>query len=79
MEKRKEYNLPIYLLFLNYEKDYDRVRWPILWNILEEYELPENLINAIKSMYDNTSITIEGDNKSKKVITNQGLRQGCGL
>ena len=79
MEKRKEFNLPIYLLFLDYEKAYDRVRRPILWNILEEYEIPKNLINAIKSMYDNTSITIEGDNKSKREIINQGLRQGCGL
>ncbi|KAJ4434064.1 hypothetical protein ANN_16383 [Periplaneta americana] len=40
VEKRKEFNLPTYLLFLDYEKAYDRVLRQKLWSILNEYNLP---------------------------------------
>jgi hypothetical protein len=52
IEKRNEYNLPLFLLFLGYEKAYDRVDRCKLWNILIEYGLPLNLVNAIKSLYE---------------------------
>jgi sorting nexin-29 len=82
IEKRREYNLPLFLLFLDYEKAYDRVDRYKLWNILTEYGLPLNLVNAIKSLYDNASKMFNKENKDitgtpRKV--NQGLRQSCGL
>jgi hypothetical protein len=33
MEKRKEFNCPLYMLFLDYEKAYDRVNRQKLWKI----------------------------------------------
>ena len=63
MEKRIEYNLPLYLLFLDYVKAYDRVKRTKLWSILEEYKVPSNLINAVKSLYDQTEIKIRMQNK----------------
>ena len=82
MEKRLEYNLPLYLLFLDYVKAYDRVNKSKLWKILGEYKIPSNLINAIKSLYDQTEIKIRVQNKYKSNLStnvNTGLRQGCGL
>jgi hypothetical protein len=81
LEKRREFNLPTYVLFLDYEKAYDSVDRSKLWSILESYEVQQNLINAIKSLYKNTEICIKiSDTKiSKPVIVNVGLRQGCGL
>lgn len=43
--------------------------------ILQEYGIPENLINAIKSLYDHTIMEL---NKNSFQV-NQGLKQGCGL
>jgi hypothetical protein len=51
-------------------------------NILIGNGIPINLMNTIKSLYDNTSIVF---NKEKKTITetslvvNQEFTQGCGL
>jgi hypothetical protein len=47
IEKRREYNLSLFLLFLDYEKAYDKVDRCKLRNILIEYGLPLNLVNAI--------------------------------
>lgn len=59
IERRREYNLPLFLLFLDYEKTYDRIHRSKLWEIFSGYRLPINLINAIKSLYDNTCITFD--------------------
>jgi hypothetical protein len=61
IEKRREYNFLLFLFFLDYEKAYDRVDRCKLWNILTEYRLPLNLVNAIKSLYDSTSIIEDQD------------------
>ena len=76
MEKRREFNLPLFLLFLDYEKAYDRVDRQKFWEILKDYNVPQNLINPIKSIYDNTQIVL---NKRSPFKVNQGLRQGCSL
>jgi hypothetical protein len=82
MEKRREYNLPLFLFFLDYEKAYNREDRCKLWNILTEYGLPTNLVNAIKSLCDNTSIIFNKENKDitgTPLKVKKGLRQGCRL
>lgn len=54
----------------------------MLWNILEDYNIEPNLINAVKSLYDNTSIVFNQENRQvlgTPLKVNTGLRQGCGL
>lgn len=82
MENRREYNLPLFFLFLDYNKAYDTVDRQRLWAILKDYGIPVNLLNAIKSLYQNTSIAIwsgRQDSQGKSIRINMGLRQGCGL
>jgi hypothetical protein len=74
--------LPLFLLFLDYEKAYVRVDRCREWDILIEYGLSLNLENPIKSLYDNTNIIFNKENKDitgTSLKVNQGLRQGCGL
>jgi hypothetical protein len=59
IEKRKEYNQPLYLVFIDCEKAYDNVNRNSLWEILEDYNIPKHLIEAIKSIYNNTKIRIK--------------------
>jgi hypothetical protein len=82
LQKRREYNLPTYLIFLDYNKAYDRVDRTKLWEILKIYKIPKNLINAIKSLYINTKLCVPMDKEIKKCTVlevNKGLRQRCGL
>jgi hypothetical protein len=81
MENRKEFNCALYMLFLGYEKAYDRVNTQNLWKFVENYGVPKNLLNLIQSIYEITTIKIKLDagKTTEAFEVNQGLRQGCGL
>ena len=79
MEKRKEHNLPLFLLFIDYEKAYDNVNRDKLWEIMDN-KIPDYLLNTIKCIYRNTKIRIKfNDGISLTIHINKGVRQGCGL
>ena len=79
MEKRKEHNLPLFLLFIDYEKAYDNVNRDKLREMMNN-KIPNYLLNTIKCIYRNTKIRIKfNDGLSEPVHINKGVRQGCGL
>jgi hypothetical protein len=79
MGKRKENNLPLFILFVDYEKAYDNVNRDKLWEIMEN-KVPNYLLNKIKSIYRNTKVRIKfNEDLSEPIPTNKGIRQGCGL
>jgi len=79
MEKRKEHNLPLFLLFIDYEKAYDNVNRDRLWKVMDN-KIPNYLLNTIKCIYSNTKIIIKfNDGISETIHINKGVRQGCGL
>jgi hypothetical protein len=82
IEKCREFNRSLYTLFLDYEKANDKVDRDKLWGTLYSYDIPKNLVNAIKSLYNNTKIIVLTDvNKtySNSLPVNTGLHQGSGL
>ena len=50
-EKAWEYAKPVYACFVDLEKAYDRVPRDLLWECLREYDVDQELIRAIKSLY----------------------------
>jgi hypothetical protein len=64
-EKIKEFNLPTYILFLDYEKAYDKINRKLLWTILREASVPMNLIKAMRYLYSNTYISIQGQGQQR--------------
>ena len=78
MEKRKEHNLPLFLLFIDYERAYDNVNRDKLWEMTDN-EIPNYLLNKIKCIYRNTKIKIKfNEGVSEPIHVNEGVRQGCG-
>jgi hypothetical protein len=61
VEKRKEFNCPLHMLFLDYEKTYDLVNRQKLWKFLENYGVPKNLLNAIQNLHEITTNKIKLD------------------
>jgi hypothetical protein len=47
MEKRKEHNLPLFLLFIDYKKAHDNVIRDKLWEMMDN-KIPNYLLNIIK-------------------------------
>ena len=50
MRKHKRKNV-VYVGFMNLEKAYDRVNRKALWQVLRMYDMGDELLNGIKSMY----------------------------
>jgi hypothetical protein len=53
-----------------------------LWEILEQYKILKNLINAIKYIYVNSKVCVPNDHEIESCIilnANKALRQGCWL
>jgi hypothetical protein len=73
-------SLPNYMILLDQEKAFDRVSRKYLHAILEKFNFPPLIRNAIKAMYAETTanISINGQLTSA-VPLNSGVRQGCPL
>ena len=79
MENGKEHNLPLILLFIDYEKAYDNVNSDKLWEMMDN-KIQNYLLNTIKYIYRNTKIRIKfNDCISEPIHINKGVRQGCGF
>ena len=82
IEKHREYNIPTYMLFIDFEKAFDQVNRNKLWGIMKQKGIPQHLITAIKSLYVENQIKIETrSNKKEDLVAtiNKGVRQGCPL
>ena len=79
IETRKEHNLPLFLLFIDCEKAYDKVNRDELWEIMYN-KIPKCLLNTTKCIYRNTKVRIKfNDGISEPIHINKGVRRGCGL
>ena len=78
IEKHREFNRETYMIFIDYEKAFDRVDRQKLWMIMRKRGIPEHLIQVIKELYNNTQICISGSVNVLETV-NAGLRQGCSL
>ena len=78
--KIKEYNLLLFLLFVDYEKAYDNVTRDILWKMVEN-KIPNLLLEKIKRIYEieKFSAKFSDDTVSEPNQINKGLREGCGF
>jgi len=75
MEKRREHNLPLFLLFIDYEKAYDNVSRDKLWEMMEN-KIPNYLLNTVKCIYSSTKIRNKfNDGISEPIYINKGVRQ----
>jgi hypothetical protein len=58
LTEKREYNLDMHLLFLDYEKAFDSVQRQILFNILEAKKFPDKLLQAIVDIYRRKKILL---------------------
>ena len=78
MEKAREHNTTLYLLFVDLRKAYDTVPREALWHVLEKYGIPPPLVNIIRSLHDGmkAGVKVDGATTPEIEVIN-GLRQGC--
>lgn len=80
LQKMWEHNRGVHMLFVDFKKAYDSIHREFLINVLQEFEMPQKLINLIKMNIDYTDIKVKvGHSTSNAVQVTTGLRQGDAL
>ena len=78
VEQSLEWNSPIYINFVDYEKAFDSIDRDTLWKLLRYYGIPNKLVSLIKNGYEGTGCrVIHSGQLTKHFEVKTGVRQGC--
>ena len=80
MERYRNHQKNMHMVFIDLEKAYDRVPIEILWKVLEKKEVRIAYIQALKNMYHGSETRVRtcgGDSKPFKIT--MGLHQDSAL
>nr|KAG5689440.1 hypothetical protein BaRGS_012262 [Batillaria attramentaria] len=78
VEQSLEWNSPLYLNFIDYEKAFDSVDREALWKLLRHYGVPGKIISLIQCTYQDMSCRISHAGQlSESFEVKTGVRQGC--
>jgi hypothetical protein len=78
VEQSMEYQSPLYLLFVDYERAFDSIDRKCMWTALTNKGLPQKFVNLIKEGYNGYKCRILHERTlSEEFETSTGVRQGC--
>ena len=76
IEKSAEYNQPLYMAFIDYEKAFDSVEIPAVIEALRNQGVQEAYVNILANIYKDSTATLVLHKKSRKLPIKKGVRQG---
>lgn len=77
IEKCNNYNMQLYLVFIDYKKAYDSVEWQAVWNVLAQHGVAQTYVNLLQTAYDTAVSKIKVNTSLVDVNIERGVRQGC--
>ena len=78
IETCAEWNTPIHINFIDFQKAFDSIHRSTLWKILRSYGIPPKLVTIISKFYENFEACVAVDNKTTEFFKiGTGVRQGC--
>ena len=78
IEQTIEWQTPLYINFVDFQRAFDSIDHEVLWNIIRHYGLPEKIIKIIKLLYENfTCQVIHGRTTTNSFPVTTGVQQGC--
>ena len=78
VEQSIEWNSPLFISFIDYEKAFDSVDRDILWKLLNHYGVPDKFINLIKNTYEGMTCKVIHEGRlTEGFKVKTGVRQGC--
>ena len=77
IEKSIEFNIPLNIIMVDFEKCFDTVRWDAIWDALEKTSMDKSYIHIIKQCYFNSRAQIRTDVGTTNFIkTERSVKQG---
>ena len=78
IEQSIEWQSPLYITFVDFEKAFDSISREAIWTIMRHYGIPAKIINLIKNMYENFTCQVVHKGKlSEEFHVTTGVKQGC--
>ena len=78
IEQSCEWNSPLFINFVDFEKAFDSVDRDTLWKLLRHYGVPVKIVNIIRSSYEGLSCrVIHRGQPTEAFNMRTGVRQGC--
>ena len=78
VEQSLEWNSPLMINFVDYEKAFDSIDRITLWKILRHYGIPDKLVRLIQKYYEESSCRVIHDGQfTRSFEVKTGVRQGC--
>ena len=77
IEKSIEFNRPVYIVFIDFTKEFDSIKLDCFWKLLEQTCIKKRYINLLKLTYDNSTAVIKtkiGITRPIKIL--KGVKQG---
>ena len=75
-EKCREYNIPLCVAFVDYEKAFDSVQTQAILISLQEKGIDDVYIEILKDIYTDSSVTVYLHKEGEKIRIKRGVRQG---
>ena len=75
-EKCREYNIPLCVAFVDYEKAFDSVQTQAILTSLQEQGIEDVYIEILKDIYTDSSVTVHLHKEGEKIRIKRGVRQG---
>lgn len=80
IEKVREHDDSLFVLFVDLKKAYDSVPRQALWAVLERCGVPSIMLSVVKSFHEGIQAEVRvGFTTTERFKVRNGLRQGCTL
>ena len=81
LEKCREHDDALFVLFIDLKKAYDSVPRDALWGVLRKCGVPPTMLSVIRSFHDGmlAQVRVGGDLTTNSIEVKNGVRQGCTL
>ena len=78
VEQSLEWQIPLYTVFVNFQKAFDSVDQDVIWGLMHHYGFPPQFVATIQQLCEDTTCQMIHNGKLTESFSVQiGVRQGC--
>lgn len=76
IEKYQEFQRPLYIVFIDYQKAFDSILHSSIWKALQSQKVEKKYVQVLKYLYENTTSRVNLESAGPPIPIKRGVRQG---